>query len=139
MQTIAYELRNEFPDIRFTSGQRSVSKQVKAMATNVLKNSQWIRQTYKASRLRDALQFWVDHHPNVVQSQLEAGLQAVFDAATPEEVLDFSAHLTGDAIDVQPITGPTGEAIKNNLRNRPGLFLDTEGGQVRWHYQRRRR
>src|SRR5215470_9907579 len=58
----AQALRNQFPNIVFTSGRRDVEKQASAMAGNVVRNRKWIEQTYRASPQRDALQRWVDSH-----------------------------------------------------------------------------
>jgi hypothetical protein len=48
----------------------------------------------------------------------------------------MSRHLSGDAFDVQPVED-NADAIKQTIRKLPGLqlFLDREGGLVRWHAQ----
>jgi hypothetical protein len=136
MTDLAYELRDRYPTIRFTSGRRSIASQARAMAANVVQQRQWIAQTYRSSPLRDALQQWVDSHPGSTAAQIEAGLTAIFAAASPADVASFSRHLSGDAFDVQPINGALGNAIHNDLSNLPGRFLDHEGNLRRWHYER---
>jgi hypothetical protein len=136
VREIAYDLWDRYPAIRFTSGRRSLAGQVRAMAKNVAQSSQWIAQTYRDTPLRNALQQWVDSHPGSTRAQIEAGLSAVFAAASPADVASFSEHLSGDAFDVAPVSGALGDAIHTDLSNRPGRFLDHEGGLRRWHYQR---
>lgn len=134
---IAASLLTEFPHVTFTSGRRSVSAQARAMATNVAQNRQWIVQTYRASNLRTALQAWVDANPTKITiADIQAGLMSVFENASAEDVSNFSKHLGGDAFDVTPYTGGDSVQVKEYLRAR-GMFLDEEGGLVRWHFQRR--
>src|SRR5687768_8998113 len=56
----AYALKKAHPSVTFTSGRRSKESQASAMAGNVVDNRNWIKETYKASTLRDACQKWVD-------------------------------------------------------------------------------
>jgi hypothetical protein len=131
----AYELRRLHPQVSFTSGRRDKEAQARAMASNVVKNRTWIVQTYRASAARTACQQWVDDHPEATtQAQIQAGLVSVFDTLGDAQLLGLSAHLSGNAFDVQPVaTG--GDAVKASIRRLPGLalFLDREGGLVRWH------
>jgi hypothetical protein len=136
----AYALKSEHPGVSFTSGRRDKGDQARAMAGNVVKNRQWITETYVASDLRKSLQKWLDDNPKAVKKdEIEAGLLAVFNAATPEAVGKFSKHLSGEAFDVLPVTDDTSQAdaIKKTIRSLSGLdkFLETEGGLVRWHVQ----
>lgn len=131
----ARELRRAHPRVSFTSGRRTKERQARAMASNVIKNRQWIEQTYKDSRLRRLCQQWVDSHPQArTIEQIQAGLIEVFDSVSEAELGQFSKHLSGDAFDVQPVT-ENAEAIKQTIRALPGLvlFLDHEGGLERWH------
>src|SRR5262249_38540240 len=105
-------------------------------AANVAKNRQYIAGTYPDSALSRALQKWVDDHPGASQAQIEAGLLSVFNGFPQDVVLRFSKHMSGDAFDVKPVDGPTGNAIHSDLSQRPGKFLDEEAGLRRWHYQR---
>jgi hypothetical protein len=136
VKEIAYDLKDSYPTIRFTSGRRNPAGQVRAMAKNVAQKSQWIAQTYRNTPLRNALQQWVDSHPGSTRAQIEAGLSAIFAAAPPADVASFSKHFSGDAFDVAPVSGALGDAIHTDLSNLPGRFLDHEGGLRRWHYQR---
>jgi hypothetical protein len=131
----AYWLKDRHPTIRFTSGHRSITSQARAMAANVLRQRQWIALTYSDTPLRNALQQWVNNHPNATGAEIQTGLLSVFAAASPADVASFSNHLSGNAFDVQPVDGAVGAAIQSDLNNLPGLFLDHEGGLRRWHYQ----
>ncbi len=135
----AYELKKKHPDVKFTSGRRDKAGQAHAMASNVVHNRTWIKETYRDSPARKACQKWVDEHPEATtQSAITAGLLEVLNGFDDDGVARLSKHLNGDAFDVQPVEGATGEEIKKTLRALtppPALFLDKEGGLVRWHAQ----
>jgi len=133
----AYALKAAHPTVRFTSGRRNKADQARAMAGNVVKNRQWIVETYKDGPLRKRCQDWVDEHADqTTKEQIAAGLLSVFDAATDAELGAFSKHLSGEAFDVQPVDEGAAD-IKKTIRGLAGLdkFLDMEGGLVRWHAQ----
>ncbi len=133
----AYALKKAHPSITFTSGRRDKNAQARAMAGNVVKNRKWIGQTYKNSTLSKKCQEWVDKNPTKKsQAEIQAGLLAIFNAATDAELGALSKHLSGNAFDVQPVD-KNADAIKKTIRNLPGIdkFLDSEGGLVRWHAQ----
>lgn len=133
----AYILKKAHPAVSFTSGRRDKAAQARAMASNVVKNRRWIVETYKASNLCTQLQTWVDRHPeNTAQAEVAAGLLSIFDAASQADLGKFSKHLAGEAFDVQPVTVDA-DAIKQTIESLPGktLFLDKEGGLVRWHVE----
>ncbi len=133
----AYELKKQYPSVHFTSGRRDKKEQARAMATNVVLNRQWIKQTYVPSAARDACQKWVDENDDKkTVSEIAAGLKKVLDGLSDAQLAHLSKHLSGDAFDVQPVTKDA-EAIKNAIKGLPGLdkFLEMEGGLVRWHAQ----
>lgn len=133
----AYALKRAHPAVTFTSGRRSKQDQARAMASNVVQNRGWIRQTYLASPLCSRCQDWVDAHPERTSRQdIQAGLLSVLNRANDAELAKFSCHLAGMAFDIQPVTVDA-DNIKAAIRQLPGLdkFLDTEGGLVRWHAQ----
>lgn len=132
----AYQLKQEHPDIVFTSGRRTVAEQAHAMASNIVSsgNRQWIAKTYASA---GKLQQWVDDHPDAtIVDDIAVGLQAAMDAMTSDERAKVSKHLTGQAFDVQPVTD-NADQIKADIRALPGLtkFLEKEGGLTRWHAQ----
>ena len=105
------------------------------MASNVVKNREWITQTYKESDARAACQKWVDDHPAATtQTEIQAGLLSVFAGLTANQLGGLSRHLSGNAFDVQPVDSDA-VAIKASIRRLEGLalFLDREGGLERWH------
>jgi hypothetical protein len=138
---LAYELKDRFPTVRFTSGRRNVSGQLRAMAGNVVKVRSFIKQVYKDSPLVRALQAWVDAHPEATtEAQIQAGLQSVANTFPIADVEALSKHTAGQAFDVQPVNGDLGNQITNFLRdkaiNNGGKFFNREANQRRWHYQR---
>jgi hypothetical protein len=140
VRAAAIALRTKFPQVMFTSGRRDVAGQAQAMASNVVKNRKWIKETYKESAMRTRLQAWVDANPGAgTIASIAAGLLATM-KGFPTELAGFSEHLTGEAFDVQPVPGPDGDAIKAAMRALPNLFqfLPIEGGLVRWHAEFRR-
>jgi hypothetical protein len=130
------ELKRLHPEVRFTSGRRTVRDQARAMAANVVKNRQWIAETYRSPSERDELQTWVDDHPEATRDQIAAGLEGIVRGWSDRRKARLSKHFSGEAFDVQPQAHDAAR-IKDDIRSLPGLtkFLDTEGGLVRWHAQ----
>ena len=132
-------LNSQFPgNIYFTSGRRSIEKQARAMAPNVVANRQWIEQTYKNTPQRHALQEWVDNNPqaNTTES-IAVGLKSVMYGWTEEEKTGFSRHITGNAFDIKPVAGELGERIKEAIGELPNIqwYTFSEGGLELWHAQ----
>jgi hypothetical protein len=124
----------KYPQLRFTSGRRTIFQQAHAMAGNVVFNRKWIGQTYLAGV---KLQQWVDKHPEAkTVDAITAGLEKTMKSMPEADLLKISRHLTGKAFDVKPVTA-NAAAIKADIRKLPGLhrFLDKEGGLLRWHAQ----
>src|SRR5262245_22224377 len=133
----AYDLKRQHPGVVFTSGRRDKTAQARAMASNVIKNRQWIVQTYSPSEICSACQKWVDEHPAALtQGDIQVGLLAVFDTFGDDQMGRLSKHLSGNAFVVQPVS-QNAEAIMKTIRGLKGLdkFLEKEGGLVRWHAQ----
>lgn len=132
----AYALKAAHPDVVFTSGRRDRAAQCSAMASNVIHNRSWIQQTYKPTLAAVALNRWVQvHFEAITVDTIAAGLLATLNQLSDAEVGKLSLHLTGQAFDVLPVLSPKGDAIKAAIRQLPGLslFLEREGGLVRWH------
>ena len=104
------------------------------MAQNVARNRQWINQTYASSPERDALQQWVDDHPEAIDAgDISTGLQSLMNDWDDAQKARLSLHFSGQAFDVRP-TNPA-YVIKKVMRGLPHLlhFFDTEGGLTIWH------
>jgi hypothetical protein len=132
-------LKEKFPDVRFTSGRRSLEEQARAMASNIESsgNREWIVQTYASSPASIALQEWVDAHPDAkTEDEIASGLESVMRGFSDSALGRLSKHLSGEAFDVKPQTENEDE-IKECIRSLPGLsrFLEREGGLRRWHAQ----
>jgi len=132
----AEALKEKWPNIVFTSGRRSLADQASAMASNIVSsgNRKWIKQVYVAA---DALQQWVDDHPEATsKADIAAGLLATLNAISDDDRNKVSRHLTGQAFDVKPQDADA-DSIQADIRALPGLhkFLTKEGGLVRWHAQ----
>ncbi len=127
----AEQLRKEFPDIVFTSGRRDLAGQAHAMAGNVMKKRDWIKNTYKANDASKACQKWVDDHPEATtQKDIAAGLLETLNALGPKAG-QISRHLTGDAFDMEPIKDPKkADEVRAAIKDLPDMkqFLDHEGG-----------
>lgn len=135
----AYEFHKKHPDIHFTSGRRGIDRQARAMAANIVEsgNRKWIEDTYAKSSASTKLQQWVDDHPEATtKAELTRGLKDTLDGMSTGEKMSLSAHLSGNAFDVQPQTRDA-EKIKADIKALPGLkqFLEKEGGLTRWHAQ----
>jgi len=132
----AETLLEKYPDTEFTSGRRDLKDQARAMASNVVKKRDWIKNTYTCSAASKACQKWVDDHPEAKsQADIAAGLLDTLKGLGGQAGA-ISKHLTGDAFDVQPVTKDA-DAIKKFIKSLPGnpKFLDHEGGLCRWHVQ----
>lgn len=132
----AEQLQKEFPDIVFTSGRRDLADQAKAMAGNVVKKRDWIKNTYKANDASKACQQWVDDHPEAKSEKaIAAGLLETLNALGPKAG-EISRHLTGDAFDIEPFKdSKKADEVKAAIKELPDLkqFLDHEGGLEIWH------
>lgn len=132
----ALALLAKHPGVVFTSGRRDAADQARAMAGNIVWNRRWIAETYRATAERDALQAWVDAHPEAkTKEAIAAGLLAIMETWGDAQRARLSRHFAGLAFDVRPVGGAAGEAIKTTIRKLPGLvkFLEQEGGLTRWH------
>lgn len=133
----AYRLKRKHPSVIFTSGRRDKAEQASAMASNVVLNRKWIHQTYARSVASDSCQKWVNENPDkTTKAAIAAGLKEVLDTLSDRELGLLSMHLSGAAFDVKPVEKDA-TAIKKTIRSLPGLslFLEKEGGLVRWHAQ----
>ena len=133
----AEQLLKEYPhDVVFTSGRRDLAGQARAMAGNVVKKRDWIKETYKENDASKACQKWVDDHPQAkTQKEIAVGLLKTLQALGPKAG-QMSKHLSGDAFDVQPVKDKDkADAIKKSIKELPGVkqFLDKEGGLEIWH------
>ncbi len=133
----ALALREAHPELRFVSGRRTIARQARAMARNIVESADrsWIANVYVAAA---PLQAWVDVHPEAdTVEALTAGLEATLRAMTPADQARVSKHLSGDAFDLRPGHGETEAAIRATIHGLPGLvkFIDREGGIERWHVQ----
>lgn len=132
----AEELLKAHPEVVFTSGRRDMKDQARAMASNVVKNRNWIKETYARNKASIACQKWVDDNPEATkQADIAAGLLKTLNGLG-KAAGQISKHLTGEAFDVQPVSKNAAE-IKKTIRGLPGVkkFLEKEGGLVRWHAQ----
>ena len=130
----AEALLEKHPEVEFTSGLRDLKGQADAMASNVVKNRNWIKQTYATSRASKACQKWVEDNPDATtRKDIAEGLHETL-KALGKAAGGISSHLTGNAFDVQPDSKNAAE-IKKTIRGLPGLrkFLEKEGGLIRWH------
>jgi len=131
-------LLKQHPDVVFTSGRRDLAQQASAMAGNIVLKRDYIKNTYSKNEASQACQKWVDEHPEAkTQKAIAAGLLDTFKKLGPNAG-QISAHLTGDAFDVQPVKDQQqADAIKKSIRELPGLkkFLEKEAGLERWHAQ----
>lgn len=132
----AEQLLAAHPSVVFTSGRRTVKEQADAMAGNVVANRNYIEETYAASSERDALQKWVGDHPEATtKAAISAGLEGIMNGWSDAQKRKLSLHFSGEAFDVEPVSGSDGDAIKTTIKSLPKLrkFLESEGGLTIWH------
>jgi hypothetical protein len=136
----ALDFKAAFPNAVFTSGLRSKSEQASAMASNIALNRFWVAQTYKPSPASKACHAWVLANRGAkTKAAIAAGVLSVLETLPDEELGKLSLHLAGQAFDVKPVSGLLGgqmAAYLHELADRlGGVFLEREGGLVRWHVQ----
>jgi hypothetical protein len=132
----AEKLLLDFSDVVFTSGRRDVAQQASAMAGNVVHNRNWIAETYVPSPERDSLQGWVDANPEATaKDSIAAGLAGIMSLWTDDQKRKLSRHFSGQAFDVQPMSGTRGDDVKAAIKHLPNIrkFLENEGGLIIWH------
>ena len=136
---VALDVKAKFPEVKFTSGKRTIAEQALAMVANVKKNPKWIEQTYAQTRIVVECQDWVDRHAKADQSAMASAFATIISLFSPEEQRRLSRHLTGEAFDMEPIVGGNAEKVIDVLRDwaqrKAGRFLTSEGGLVIWHWQ----
>lgn len=153
----AHALLAEFgPDvIRFTRGYADLKGQARAMAGNVARNKEWIKQTYTRTDrpsyvIACALQEEVYRRAEVkdraeIEQYLYAALQSIpnAEAISFHCLVDVQGQPASEAFDLLPIEDahgmPTAEGYRviASIRRLPGLdaFLHREGGLRIWHAQ----
>lgn len=138
---VALEFHELFPDAIFSRGIRTLRAQCRDMAENVSQNSMWISETYRASKPALAAHAWVMANKHVrAVGDIADGLEFVLRTFSPVELESLSRHFTGDAFDLRPrsVTRAAREWLENEAKKRGALFLDREGGLVRYHWQAKR-
>ena len=133
---VADELMAKFPDAVITSGRRSLGGEAHAVAVNTLKDLDYVAETYAESPVKDAVVAWLAESTRPLDLEsCAAGLLAVLEGFTDEEIAQFSVHPSGMALDVAP--GPLAQAefLAGEAKARGGLFLQKEGNRVIWHWQ----
>lgn len=132
----AQQLLAQFPSIIFTSGRRNAAQQARAMAPNIVKNRNWIADTYAAGPEENALQSWVNANPGAkTAAAISAGLLNIMNAWSDDQKKTLSRHFSGQAFDIQPVAGAGAAPIKAAIRKLPNLrhFFENEGGLIIWH------
>lgn len=151
---VANDITKRWPNVKITSGRRTIAEQALAMAKNIDKDrtrlrklsphlserpSKWIAQTYSGGRIAEECQDWVDRHPNAPVEAMATRFATIMAMFPPEELRRMSRHLTGEALDVAPMSGAEGEEVINALKDwafrKAGKFLTREGALVVWHWQ----
>lgn len=137
----AIELQESIPDVVFTDGKRSRAVQAERMARNVL-DDQWIANTYAHSAPALACQAAASKYLWGKHGELREVLFAALNKFTDEELAHLSAHLGGEAFDVEPWDGARGVVLEAALQKIAekygGKFIKNEGGKRIFHAQFRR-
>lgn len=136
---VALQMAKDFPEMRITSARRTVLEQAQKMATNVVLNRSWIRETYALARAATECQAWADIHPKAPYAELTEAFARIIEAMDEHARRQLSRHITGEAFDILPVGGARGEKMREALqewaRKKSGKFLDREGGLTIWHWQ----
>lgn len=136
----AQEFSDDFPDADYTSGRRGLEAQAHAVAEDVLLDRDFVKNTYREGVVKDAVQAWIENATQpLTQDRLAAGILAVLQTFSDDDLAHFSIHLSGEAFDVRPVFTPRGLLMKARLYELAtiygGKFLEHEGKLIRWHWQ----
>lgn len=151
----ALTLRREFGEvIHFRRGYRDLDGQAWDMSGNVVRNKEWIRQTYTRKdrpsyAVACALQEVVYQNAGLkdrmeVYAYLREALQTIPNAeAISFHIKTFMGRPAAEAFDMDPLEHPdgrltdVGQAVNARIRTLPALdaFLKREGGLRVWHLQ----
>lgn len=135
------ELQAAFPEVVFVSGRRRYWQQADAMARNHLLDGTYLVRTYRHGA---TLAAWIrEECPPAWQAQASALAGLLLGAMLADRTLVQSAHLTGWAVDLQPmedaegIRTARGAAVVDWIRRDPrtARLLLREGGLRRWHWE----
>jgi hypothetical protein len=134
---VATALQLRCPAVVFTSGRRGIDEQAHADAANIISagDSKWMTKVYVASSVLTAAQAAVDELTTPLDIEaVETAIQGALAKFEDADLEKFSAHLGGNAFDVEP-----GSCDVNQLHvlvnAAGGRLLLREGGLVRWHVQ----
>lgn len=136
-------VRRRYPDLRFTSGRRSLEDQARVMAQNTMRyGREWVKRTYRYSPAIAAIVDWLERAPHIVDYDgVRDGIYATLLAQSDADLLRVSRHLTGDAFDLAwpgDTLGPTiAQDVRENMPREFGLekLIDREGGLRVLHLQ----
>lgn len=136
MRMRAEELLTKFPEVRFTSGRRTLHEQAHAMAVNYMQDPQFIIRTYvRAAELMSAIQ-----EANV-KGSVDSLTEVIYDTLQAAPGLVKGPHLDGHAVDLRPMEfankpTPIGQQVIDWIKMCPDTtdFRDREGGLIRWHW-----
>jgi hypothetical protein len=133
-QRVAEWVLARWPQLRITSGRRSLDEQIRVMTRNTRRYGRdWIQQTYRATPLVRRI---VDAVAGATDDGLDAAIETVIRTADESEQYSLSRHLTGHAFDCA-WPGEEGEAIAIAIREHPCVekVITREGGLRILHIQ----
>lgn len=139
----AKALAKEHPDVVYTSGLRMRTDQARAMAENIVAaGPKWVEKTYLKSKARDRILEWLNSNAWITtKDALAVGLSDVMDGLTNDELSKLSRHFNGEALDIKPVDGLTGQMILRTIKKLCALYklklIEREGGLRKWHIQTR--
>jgi murein L,D-transpeptidase YcbB/YkuD len=113
------------------------------MATDVVLNAKWIKETYVDNAVSEACQKWVDEHEEEAKEvdSCAKGLLETLDSFSDDERRHISWHLSGDAFDCEPDGNDAHLKLleeiveESTASGGTAKFLSHEGGLTRWHVQ----
>lgn len=137
---VAIRLVARFPGVEIVSGKRTVREQAHSMAANVVKDPDFVRDTYALSLASRRCQAWVDRNVNAKLDKIAEAFERILCDLPDDELRHLTRHITGEAFDVMP---PKDLKLRNDVkvfladaaREHGGRFLDHEGKLDRLHWQ----
>jgi len=126
------------------SGRRNIDEQAQDDAADVVQSRSFIASTYAPSKVRDAMVAVCDANPTADAATLAPLFAACLGQFNDAELAEFSAHLSGNALDLAPVGDPEREAwarqwiadwIARGGNASYSRVLTREGGLPRLHGQ----
>jgi hypothetical protein len=118
VQRLVLAFIDAFPGSGMASGRRGIDDQARADAADIVQSRNFIADTYAPSDVRSALVELCDKNPTADAATLQTLIAALLGTFSDEQLSHFSLHLSGYAVDLEPIYSATADAVIEDFVQR---------------------